>query len=589
MSTTQTTTAQVLHASGGRAQVKGHSRQKPYHVVNKDFVKDVKPKSYQNQTNVIKAKNHSSGKHEAFSRPSPDDVNEPPAKRIKDLSVEEFKEFKSDSPIKRAGEFFLGPKHGSSPVRCIEQYLARKDGTDDFYVIKILTRKNPGEKETMDDIQGKTLLHTEHSLLSLVQNELGVIHEHGLFKETIKEQSYNSKGEVTTKEVRRLCLVLDCFMTHDFSPKYSNITNMQFHVIKEKKLPETDAIRIFFKVVQIVDRLHKLNIVHRDLKLGNIIFNKETKDVTLANFCLGKHLSSDSEMLKDQRGSPAYISPDVISGKPYLGKPSDMWALGVVLYTMLYGQFPFYDQNPTELFRKIKLGDFQIPADINVSSKTVELIRSLLHLDPKQRLTAKDTLEKVRRIIAEEQAFLSDSDLQVVPDCHPGADRPQKRSHSGRPSGLTDNPLVQAISDIVALLVGSDSESLTPEDDDYEPKCKKSNSNVPINGIGNITREDLERLQTMCRARKERKSLAFDDVPTLCSSNGNRFPKCATNNDSACVPDSDFNNANVMNPTSGGRRNRELESKIALLLDPDNVKMAHRQKSSNFNFYQAQA
>lgn len=38
-----------------------------------------------------------------------------------------------------------------------------------------------------------------------------------------------------------------------------------------------------------------------------------------------------------------------------------MWALGVVLYTMLYGQFPFYDQNPTELFRKIKSGEFQIP------------------------------------------------------------------------------------------------------------------------------------------------------------------------------------------------------------------------------------
>jgi serine/threonine protein kinase len=51
-------------------------------------------------------------------------------------------------------------------------------------------------------------------------------------------------------------------------------------------------------------------------------------------------------LLKDQRGSPAYISPDVLSGKPYLGKPSDMWALGVVLFTMLYGQFPFYDSVP---------------------------------------------------------------------------------------------------------------------------------------------------------------------------------------------------------------------------------------------------
>jgi serine/threonine-protein kinase 40 len=51
----------------------------------------------------------------------------------------------------------------------------------------------------------------------------------------------------------------------------------------------------------------------------------------------------------------------LFSGSPYLGKPSDMWALGVVLFTMLYGQFPFYDSVPQELFRKIKAADFKIP------------------------------------------------------------------------------------------------------------------------------------------------------------------------------------------------------------------------------------
>jgi len=60
-------------------------------------------------------------------------------------------------------------------------------------------------------------------------------------------------------------------------------------------------------------------VVHRDLKLGNIVVDKQTKEVTITNFCLGKALSSEGELLKDQRGSPAYISPDVISGKPYLG------------------------------------------------------------------------------------------------------------------------------------------------------------------------------------------------------------------------------------------------------------------------------
>lgn len=50
-----------------------------------------------------------------------------------------------------------------------------------------------------------------------------------------------------------------------------------------------------------------------------------------------------------------------LTGRPYRGKPSDMWALGVVLFTMLYGQFPFYDSIPQELFRKIKAAEYSIP------------------------------------------------------------------------------------------------------------------------------------------------------------------------------------------------------------------------------------
>lgn len=84
---------------------------------------------------------------------------------------------------------------------------------------------------------------------------------------------------------------------------------------------------------------------------------------------------NDRDMLKDQRGSPAYISPDVLSGKPYMGKPSDMWALGVVLYTMLYGCFPFYDANPQELFNKIKVAEFNIPDDGRVSEDTKSIIK----------------------------------------------------------------------------------------------------------------------------------------------------------------------------------------------------------------------
>lgn len=90
---------------------------------------------------------------------------------------------KVDSKIvRKAGSYTLGPMIGTSPVKSIMQCLAKKDGTDKYYTIKILTLKDSVEYETNDDRQGKMLLHSEYSLLSLLQNQEGVVHHHGFFK-----------------------------------------------------------------------------------------------------------------------------------------------------------------------------------------------------------------------------------------------------------------------------------------------------------------------------------------------------------------------------------------------------------------------
>lgn len=137
--------------------------------------------------------------------------------------------------------------------------------------------------------------------------------------------------------------------------------NLQQYIINRKKPNEMEMLSIFYEIIKVVERLHKRNIIHRDLKLGNIVLNKQTNKITIANFCLGKYLLNENDLLYDQRGSPAYISPDVLCGKPYKGKPSDMWALGVVLFMMLYRQFPFFESTPPALFKKIKSAEFLIP------------------------------------------------------------------------------------------------------------------------------------------------------------------------------------------------------------------------------------
>ncbi|XP_028936599.1 serine/threonine-protein kinase 40 isoform X1 [Ornithorhynchus anatinus] len=309
----------------------------------------------------------------------------------------------SGNNAKRAGPFILGPRLGNSPVPSIVQCLARKDGTDDFYQLKILTLEERGDKgiETQEERQGKMLLHTEYSLLSLLHNQDGVVHHHGLFQDRACEITEDLEStRMVRKMKKRICLVLDCLCAHDFSDKTADLINLQHYVIKEKRLSERETVVIFYDVVRVVEALHKKNIVHRDLKLGNMVLSKRTHRITITNFCLGKHLVSEDDLLKDQRGSPAYISPDVLSGRPYRGKPSDMWALGVVLFTMLYGQFPFYDSIPQELFRKIKAAEYMIPEDGRVSENTVCLIRKLLVLDPQQRLAASEVLDSLSSIIA---------------------------------------------------------------------------------------------------------------------------------------------------------------------------------------------
>ena len=174
--------------------------------------------------------------------------------------------------LKRAGPYLLGPRLGNSPVRSIVQCLAKKDSTDDFYSIKILTLADPG-RESQDDKQGKMLLHTEYSLLSLLHDQDGVVHHHGLFKDEYYEEIPPDKDSNTAATIHRsqqsavarqyrlrhrLCLVLDCLCAHDFSTETADLINLQHYVIREKRLSERETIIIFHDIVRVVECLHKV-------------------------------------------------------------------------------------------------------------------------------------------------------------------------------------------------------------------------------------------------------------------------------------------------------------------------------------------
>lgn len=158
--------------------------------------------------------------------------------------------------LKRAGYFLLGPRLGNSPVRSIVQCLAKRDGTDDFYCLKMLTIEEPG-RETQDDKQGKMLLHTEYSLLSLLHDQDGVVHHHGLFQDEFTEEICDTSNDRVRK---RVCLILDCLCPHEFSDATADLINLQHYVIREKKLNEKEAILIFSDIVRVVESLHSVSM-----------------------------------------------------------------------------------------------------------------------------------------------------------------------------------------------------------------------------------------------------------------------------------------------------------------------------------------
>ena len=105
------------------------------------------------------------------------------------------------------------------------------------------------------------------------------------------------------------------------------------------------------------------------------------------------YVSRDQEdLLTDKHGCPAYVSPEILeSTNGYSGRAADIWSLGVMLYTMLFGRYPFHDNEPSALFSKIRSGHFILPDCI--SSKARCLLRSILRKDPSERLTAQELLE----------------------------------------------------------------------------------------------------------------------------------------------------------------------------------------------------
>uniref|UniRef100_F7B5N7 Tribbles homolog 2 n=1 Tax=Ciona intestinalis TaxID=7719 RepID=F7B5N7_CIOIN len=196
--------------------------------------------------------------------------------------------------------------------------------------------------------------------------------------------------------------------------------NLHSYVRSKQRLQEVAAAPLFKQVVSAVAHVHKNNIVLRDLKLRKFIFrDMERTELMLESLEEACVLEDDDDNMTDRHGCPAYASPEILScSAGYSGKASDVWSLGVMLYTLLVGRYPFHESDPRALFVKISRGHFSLPDTL--SSEARNLIRSLLKKNPSERLSSQEILDHpwLKRLDSLPLSLYSTPyyDDQMVPD-----------------------------------------------------------------------------------------------------------------------------------------------------------------------------
>ncbi|KAK1161515.1 NUAK family SNF1-like kinase 1 isoform X1 [Acipenser oxyrinchus oxyrinchus] len=157
------------------------------------------------------------------------------------------------------------------------------------------------------------------------------------------------------------------------------------YVNDRHRISEPEARSIFRQLTSAVHYCHKNGVVHRDLKLENILLDQDYK-VKLADFGLSTQFKKE-QVLQTYCGSPLYASPEIVNGLPYRGPEVDCWALGVLLYALVYGSMPFDNANYKTLTEQISRGEYRKP---HQSSDACGLIDWMLTVSTKDRATVED-------------------------------------------------------------------------------------------------------------------------------------------------------------------------------------------------------
>jgi calcium/calmodulin-dependent protein kinase I len=239
-----------------------------------------------------------------------------------------------------------------------------------FAVVKVGIDKKTGEKVAVK-LVNKSLVEKEETLA----NEIDIL------------------GSIDHPNVVSMKAIFDTEDTLFIVMELMEGGELYEEIVKRKTFTEKDAAEIVRQLCEALAYLHERGIVHRDLKLENLLLKKKGGlEIKLADFGLSKLYSGQA--LQTACGTPFYVAPDVLMGTGY-GPAVDMWSVGVLLYVLLSGRLPFAADSDAELFRLIIAGNlvWKSPQFDAVSSEAKDLIKKLINTEPEQRWSAKQAIE----------------------------------------------------------------------------------------------------------------------------------------------------------------------------------------------------
>uniref|UniRef100_A0A3P9MGE8 calcium/calmodulin-dependent protein kinase n=1 Tax=Oryzias latipes TaxID=8090 RepID=A0A3P9MGE8_ORYLA len=268
-------------------------------------------------------------------------------------------------------------------------------------------------------------------------------------------------------------------------------------IVAREYYSEADASHCIQQILEAVLHCHQMGVVHRDLKPENLLLASKCKNaaVKLADFGLAIEVQGDQQAWFGFAGTPGYLSPEVLRKEAY-GKPVDIWACGVILYILLVGYPPFWDEDQHKLYQQIKAGayDFPSPEWDTVTPEAKNLINQMLTINPAKRITAQEALK--HPWVCQRSTVASMMHRQETVECLKKFNARRKLKHVPVPL-CADVTSVAFILLFCGLQGSSDSSNTTIEDEDVKAR-KQEIIKITEQLIEAVNNGDFEAYAKIC-------------------------------------------------------------------------------------------